>query len=161
MEVVQENPIVWMSFLWKLDLIGLGTRAHVFICSYQEGCLKVGCWDRDWLSQTLALNLDFVPCHFHRLSLSSLTLISSLSSVSDTSSVPLQNLLASLSPEPLITLHPWLLPTQAGPRPAWQGHNLAPPASVPWGRNPWQAWGFGLRGIHAETILSMCPWSVY
>lgn len=111
--------------------------------------------------ETLALNLDFVPCHFHRLSLSSLTLISSLSSVSDTSSVPLQNLLASLSPEPLITLHPWLLPTQAGPRPAWQGHNLVPPASVPWGLNPWQAWGFGLRGIHAETILSMCPWSVY
>lgn len=121
-----------MSFLWKLDLIGLGTRARVFICSYQEGCLKVGCWDRDWLGQTLALNLDFVPCHFHRLSLSSLTLVSSLPSVSDTSSMPLRNLLASLSPEPLITLHPWLLPAQAGPRPACQGHNLTPPASVPW-----------------------------
>ena len=113
------------------DLIGLSTCASLFICSYQEGCLKVGCWDRDWLSQTLALNLDFVPCHFHRLSLSFLMLISSLSSVSHTSSMPLQNLLASLSPEPLITLHPWLLPTQTGPRPAWRGHTLTPHAPLP------------------------------
>jgi len=38
---------------------------------------------------------------------------------------------SALSPEPLITLHPWLLPTQTGPRPAWRGHSLTPHASLP------------------------------
>lgn len=78
----------------------------VFLSAHIRKDVKVGCWDRDWLGQTLALNLDFVPFSFPPgFPVSSLTLVSSLPSVSDTSSMPSEPL-GLLSPEPLITLHP-------------------------------------------------------
>lgn len=48
--------------------------------------------------------------------------------ISDSAYVPLQVLLFSLSPEPLITFQHWLLAAHTGPWPTSRAHNLTPHA---------------------------------